>query len=189
VERSLKKESGDKRREQCCLAVSLRAVVTFSLAKGDCHMYRIDELTKRKLDYQKQIAVAVVHSSAIGLGAVLNNYPGEAERTHFIQTYAAPIRFYSDESGYFFIFTFDGLSIVHANQRELEGQNMYNIKDTKGNYLVRKMCDVAQRGGGFVEYYWVKPGSESVEEQRKLGYVEPIPGTNYFIGAGVYMGD
>jgi signal transduction histidine kinase len=24
-------------------------------------------------------------------------------------------------------------------------------------------------------------------EHRKLGYVEPIPGTNYWIGSGVYL--
>jgi signal transduction histidine kinase len=152
-------------------------------------MYRLDERTKRKLDFEKQIAVAVVHSSAIGLGAVMNNYQSEADRTNFLRSFASPVHFYSDESGYFFIFTFDGLNIVHANPKELEGQNLYNQQDSKGNFIVRKMSEVAKRGGGFVEYYWNKPGAESGEQQRKLGYVEPIPGTNYFIGAGVYMVD
>jgi signal transduction histidine kinase len=152
-------------------------------------MYRPDERTQKKLEYEKRIALAVVHASAIGLGAVLKNYQSEADRINFIRTYANPIRFYSDESGYFFIFTLDGLNIVHPNFKELEGQNMFNVQDSKGNYLIRKMSAVAGRGGGFVEYYWVKPGSESGEAQRKLGYVEPIPGTNYFIGAGVFMED
>jgi signal transduction histidine kinase len=149
----------------------------------------MDERTQKKLEYEKRIAVAVVHSSAVGMGAVLKNYQSEADRTNFVRTFASPIRFYSDDSGYFFIFTLDGLNIVLANPRELEGQNMFNVQDSKGNYFVRKMAAVARRGGGFVDYYWIKPGSESKEQQRKLGYVEPIPGTNYFIGAGVYLED
>jgi signal transduction histidine kinase len=152
-------------------------------------MYRMDEATKKKLDYEKRIAIAVVHASAIGIGAVLKNYPIEVDRITFMRTYAEPIRFYNDESGYFFILTYDGMTIVHANQRDLEGQNLYKYQDSKGNYVVRKMSEVAKRGGGVVEYYWVKPGSGSVEEKSKIGYVEPIPGTNYFIGAGVYVGD
>lgn len=152
-------------------------------------MYRLDERTKRKLDFEKQIAVAVVHASAIGLGAVLGSYQNEADRINFIKTYASPIRFYTDENGYFFIFAYDGVNIVHANPKEMEGQNWFNQQDSRGNFIVRKMIDMAKRGGGFVEYYWNKPGSKSEDQQRKLGYVEPIPGTNYFIGAGVYVED
>lgn len=150
-------------------------------------MYRMDERTKRKLDFEKQIAVAVVHASATGLGAVLGDIQSEADRIKFIQKYASPIHFYTDESGYFFVFSLEGINIVHANPKEMEGQNMYNQQDSRGNFIVRKMIDLAKRGGGFVEYYWNKPGDKPEEQQRKLGYVEPIPGTNYFIGAGVYM--
>jgi signal transduction histidine kinase len=152
-------------------------------------MYRLDERKLRQLDYEKRIAFAVVHSSAIGLCAVLSQFKSEIDRVNFIKTYASPIRFYNDESGYFFVFTLDGLNIVHANPKELEGQNMFDVRDSKGDYFIRKMCAVAKRGGGFIEYFWAKPGSESGDPKRKLGYVEPIPGTNYFIGAGVYMED
>jgi len=152
-------------------------------------MYKRDELRQKQLDYEKRIAIAVVHSSAIGLGAVISQFQSEVDRVNFIKTYASPIRFYNDESGYFYIFTLDGWNIVHANPKELEGQNMFDVRDSEGNYFMRKMCAVARRGGGFVAYSWAKPGSESGEPKRKLGYVEPIPGTNYFIGAGVYIED
>jgi len=152
-------------------------------------MYRPDERRERQLDYEKRIAFSVVHSSAIGLGAVLGQFQNEADRVNLIKTYASPIRFYNDESGYFFIFTLDGLNIVHANPKDLEGQNMIDVQDYKGDFFIRKMCAAAKRGGGFVEYYWAKPGSESGNPVRKLGYVEPIPGTNYLIGAGVYTED
>jgi len=44
-----------------------------------------------------------------------------------------------------------------------------------------------KKGGGFVEYYWVKPGIKG--EHKKIGYVEPIPNTEYFIGTGVYLAE
>jgi hypothetical protein len=53
--------------------------------------------------------------------------------------------------------------------------------------LERKVYRPAHVGGGFVEFYWVKPGETG--EHPKLGYVEPIPNTNYFIGSGVYLAE
>jgi signal transduction histidine kinase len=44
---------------------------------------------------------------------------------------------------------------------------------------------MAKSGGGYVEFYWIKPGDTG--EKKKLGYVESIPNTKYFIGTGVYL--
>ena len=138
------------------------------------------------LESEKQVAVAVVHSSAIGLSEVLKNYQSETERTNFIRAYIDKIRFYPDQTGYFFVYNFDCLNIALPNPKDLEGQNLYNYQDSKGNFPIRELSEAAKKGGGFVEYYWIKPGSTSHDEQRKISYVEPIPGTDYFIGAGVY---
>jgi len=77
------------------------------------------------------------------------------------------------------------VNIAHATQKDLQGKNLFDYKDTKGKYVIRELADAAKKGGGMVEYYWIKPGSKG--ELKKLGYVEPIPGTNYFIGTGVYL--
>jgi signal transduction histidine kinase len=131
----------------------------------------------------------VVHCTAVGLGEVLGNYQSETDRTNFIRAYIDQIRFYPDQSGYLFVDNYDCLSIALPNPKELEGQNLYNYQDSKGNYVTRMLAAAAKSGGGFVEYYLVKPGSTSAGEQRKISYAEPIPGTNYFIGAGVYIGN
>ena len=140
-----------------------------------------------KLESDKQIAVAVVHSTATGLAEVLKGYQSEIDRTNFIRTYVDQIRFYPDQSGYLFVDNYDCKSIALPNPKDLEGQDLYNYQDSKGNYVVRLLAATAESGGGFVEYYLVKP--DSTGEQRKISYVEPIPGTNYFIGAGVYIGN
>jgi len=79
----------------------------------------------------------------------------------------------------------DCVNIAHARQKNLPGQNLYDYTDSHGNYVIRDLAAMAQSGGGFVTFFWIKPGETG--EKEKLGYVEPIPNTNYFIGSGVYL--
>jgi signal transduction histidine kinase len=139
------------------------------------------------LDTYKQIIIAVVHASAVGLSEVLKKYPKEAERTDFIRTYVNKIRFYPDQTGYFFVYNFDGVNIALPNPVEWQGKDLHDLKDSHGKYIIREFLAAARKSGGFIEYYWAKPGSTG--EHKKLGYAESIPGTNYLIGTGVYIKD
>lgn len=47
------------------------------------------------------------------------------------------------------------------------------------------LCQMAKApGGGWIEYFWLPPGSET--PVRKLSYVRSARGTPYQVGAGVY---
>ncbi len=142
---------------------------------------------KISIDSYKQILTAVVHASAVGLGELLKNYKTEAERMDFIRTYVNKMRFFPDQTGYFFVYSFDGLNIALPNPNEWQGKNLYDHKDSQGKYVIREFSAGAKKGGVFVEYYWAKPASTG--EHKKLGYAESIPGTNFFIGSGVYIED
>lgn len=133
----------------------------------------------------KEIARTMVHGVAVGLGGALANLKNETKRIELIRSFVAPIRFYSDKSGYFYVYDSKCVNIAHAVQKELQGKNLYNYQDTKGKYVIRALNEAAKKGGGFVSFQWAKPGAK--EESAKLGYVEPIPGTDYFIGTGVYL--
>ena len=137
------------------------------------------------VDCYKEAAQTITHGVAVGLGEVLKTVKGEKERIELIRAFIAPVRFYPDQSGYFYVYNFTCVNIAHATQKDLVGKNLYDYKDGKGKYVIRELSAAAKKGGGFVEYFWVKPGVQG--EVRKLGYVEPIPGTNYFIGTGVYL--
>lgn len=137
------------------------------------------------MEEYKEIARTMVHSVAVGLGGALATVKKEHKRIDLIRSFIAPIRFYPDNSGYFYVYDSKCINIAHATQKDLQGKNLYDHKDTKGKYVVRALSEAAKKGGGFVDFYWVKPGSK--EEFAKLGYVEPIPGTDYFIGTGVYL--
>ena len=69
-------------------------------------------------------------------------------------------------------------------KKELQGKDLKEVKDANGVYLVQALRNQSQKGGGFVEYIWPKPGAGDVP---KLSYAEMIPGTNYWIGTGVYL--
>lgn len=137
------------------------------------------------LEANKKTAIAVVHASAVGLGELLRTIPDSATRIISIRIYIDSIRFYEDNSGYFYVYNFQCTNLAHATQKDLIGKDLHDYQDSRGKYVIRELSAVAKLGGGFVEYYWIKPGE--VGEKLKIGYVEPIPGTNYFIGTGVYI--
>jgi signal transduction histidine kinase len=141
--------------------------------------------TSDNLEWNKQIAVAYVHSYATAIGEAADYMQDDTTLINYIRTAIDPIRFYPDTSGYFYVYDYDCVNIAHARQKDLQGQNLYDYTDTKGKYVIRELSTMAKNGGGYIEFFWIKPGDTG--EKKKLGYVEPIPNTNYFIGSGVYL--
>ncbi|RVU83978.1 HAMP domain-containing protein [Leucothrix sargassi] len=113
---------------------------------------------------------------------------GMEDPEEIYQTYAKltkDARFFPDQSGYFFIYR-DGVNFVHAIKPELEGKDLTELKDAKGVLLIQELDKAAKSGGGYVEYYWDKPGKGN---QPKLSYIQMIPNSVYSIGTGVYIDD
>jgi signal transduction histidine kinase len=162
------------------IAVLFLTLTTINAA--DCFA-KTDENTA--IECNKDIAKNIVHATAAGLGEILKDVKTEEKRIALIRNFISPVRFYPDNSGYFYVYDFNCVNIAHATQKDLQGKNLYDHKDAKGKYVIRELSAAAKKGGGFVDFYWVKPGSKG--EQKKLGYVERIPGTDYFIGTGVYL--
>ena len=158
--------------------------ITFFLLFNSC---KKDESTSTDdiLEWNKKIAIAYVHSYAISIGEAVPYMPDDSTRINYIRHAIDPISFYPDNSGYFYVYDFDCVNIAHARQKNLQGQNLYDYTDSRGKFVIRELSAMAQTGGGYVEFYWIKPGETG--EKKKLGYVEPIPNTDYFIGTGVYL--
>lgn len=143
------------------------------------------KLAESELALRKQSASLAVHIAAAGLGGQCRETADPARRVALIRAFIDPIRFYPDDSGYFYVYDQKCVNIAHATQKDLVGKDLTDYRDGKGKLVIRELLRAAQSGGGFVEYWWVKPGAEG--ERMKIGYVEPIPGTDYFIGTGVYL--
>lgn len=97
-------------------------------------------------------------------------------------------RFRYDNGNYIFALNRQGVLIIDPPEPKLDGKNVYNLRDKKGNYLIRDMIEISKtRGSGFVNYWWVKPNGSGMAP--KVSYVYTIPKLNWIIGSGVYLDD
>ncbi|HTI99204.1 MAG TPA: methyl-accepting chemotaxis protein [Dongiaceae bacterium] len=95
-----------------------------------------------------------------------------------------PVRFFGDNSGYFFTYDTKGVRINVPINKSGNGKNMMDLKDQKGFAFIQALIQTAQSGGGFVRYYFEKEGKGV---QPKLSYATLIPGTDIVIGTGMYI--
>mgnify|MGYP001765743828 CR=1 FL=1 len=172
----LKKLSKNKLSLIIVVMIALTATILSSCSNAE-------NATPTSEECDSMVAVAAVHVAAVGLGELLEGM-NDSQQIETIQEFIDPIRFFDDDTGYFYVYNFDCVNIAHAIDKTLPGQNLSNYQDTRGLYVIRELSAAAQNGSGFVTYYWPHP--ETKQEQKKVGYVETIPGTNYFIGTGYY---
>lgn len=122
------------------------------------------------------------HSMAITLSVAVSDAESEADEKRILREAVADIRYEEDESGYYFIY--EGTTVITVPTNEsLQGEDLANTADQNGVYYVRELAEAAASGGGFVEYVFEKPGEGL---QPKVSYAQMIPGTDYWIGTGVY---
>jgi methyl-accepting chemotaxis protein len=129
----------------------------------------------------------VVHSAAQGLGAVAVNKNG-TYNAMMIRQYVDAVRFLEDRTGYFFVYDYmNNVNVAHAILKDFPGQNKTQYQDSRGMYVIQELSKLAKSktGGGLLIYYWNNPKTK--KEEKKLGYVEVIPGTTLYIGSGIYM--
>lgn len=143
----------------------------------------ISDVAKVMLEDQKDKLKVATHSVALAIGQNIKSFDSEQEKIDAIRLAIDEIRFETDKSGYYFVYQ-DTTNIALPPKKELQGKDLKDLKDKNGVYLVRDLRDKSKAGGGFVEYIWPKPGAGDVP---KLSYAELIPGTDFWIGTGVYL--
>lgn len=97
------------------------------------------------------------------------------------------IVFGESKDGYIFIYKYDGENVVLGPKPELEGKNLYNLKDSNGVLLIEELINKAKKGGGYVEYIWQKPSKKM--DVPKLSYAAPIEKFQWMVGTGFYIDD
>ena len=91
-------------------------------------------------------------------------------------------------NNYFWINDAKPVMIMHPIKPSLDGQNLSGFKDPNGKQLFVEMARVAkEKGAGFVDYYWPKPGQE--KPAPKISYVKMQPDWNWIVGSGIYIDD
>jgi len=93
-----------------------------------------------------------------------------------------------DGANYLWINDLGPKMIMHPIKPELNGTDLSENKDPNGKALFVEMAKVFKdKGKGFVDYAWAKPGSTRPEPN--LSYVELYQPWGWVIGTGIYIDD
>ena len=133
-------------------------------------------------DQKEKIQVAS-HTIALAVGHVIESIDDESAKIETIRKALHDIRFEKDNSGYFFVYQ-NTTNIAFPVNPDKQGSDLGELKDKNGVYVIRELWKTASAGGGFVNYIWPKPGAG---DTPKLSYAMMIPGTDYWLGTGVYI--
>lgn len=96
---------------------------------------------------------------------------------------------WDDGRGYYFAEDMEGTELINRNNPELEGTNIWDLQDSKGNFLMQDIIRVAKESGeGFTSYYWNKPDNPEVLVP-KISYVKYFKPFDWVIGNGKYLDD
>ncbi|MDO6827186.1 cache domain-containing protein [Poseidonibacter sp. 1_MG-2023] len=102
-------------------------------------------------------------------------------------------RFYDNASGYYFIYSNNGTSILHPHLPHLEGTNFSTFKDESTKLALKKLLlFLEKKNAGYVSWKWYKPNKNTEkksEVKEKIGYLKKFAPLNIFIGSAKYKDD
>ena len=84
---------------------------------------------------------------------------------------------------YIFALNYDGILLAHGNKPKLVGMNILTVKDSGGDFHIKKLLKASIEGGQWVEYNWYNPITKKVG--KKLSFVIKFD-KNSMVGAGIY---
>jgi methyl-accepting chemotaxis protein len=92
------------------------------------------------------------------------------------------------DNDYFWINDITSSIVMHGAKPELNGKDMSGFEDPSGKKIFREFAEIAkQKGEGFVEYLWPKPGHE--EPVAKISFVKLFDKWGWVLGSGIYIDD
>ena len=169
----------------------LASVLVFLVLCGSMFLFEIrdvehiglSEIEEGMFLGQKEKVEVATRAAAETIGVQLHDIEGDDAKIAFIRKSIDGFRFEKDKSGYFFVYK-GTINVALPTKKSLHGKDLSGAKDKNGVYFVRELAKQAHNGGGFVEYIFDKPGKGL---QPKIAYATMIPGTDMWIGTGVYI--
>lgn len=111
--------------------------------------------------------------------------PNDAEAKKKVREILANLSYGPD--GYFFVYDYKGTNIIHPRQGFRVGKNWFDLKDSKGNFVIRDLIGAARKGGGYTSYVWEKPSTGKF--RKKIGYAIGLDKWQWMLGTGMYIDD
>ncbi|UTJ07446.1 methyl-accepting chemotaxis protein [Arcobacter roscoffensis] len=118
-----------------------------------------------------------------------NQYKGKVsddELKELVRTAVKSTRY--GKTGYFWMNDLDANIVMHPIKPQLDGKDLSQFKDKGGKRIFFEFAKVAkQKGEGFVDYVWPKPGFEA--PQDKVSFVKLFKPFGWVVGTGEYVDD
>ncbi len=112
-----------------------------------------------------------------------------AEIKKMIKDALSPIRF-NHGRGYYFIASLAGECILYPIRPQLEGSNIINLQDSRGQYSIKKEIALMKlQDEGYIVGYWPKPNQGFQKDYKKVTFIKKFAPYNWHIGTGVYIDD
>lgn len=131
----------------------------------------------------------VDEAHAIATSIFKNNYDKltVSQIKDLVKDALRPIRFF-DGRGYYFAVSMDGIEELYPVKPEYEGQSVLDLKDFKGNYIIRDEMDIVRKSGeGFIKHFWPKPKDNQAQPHLKISYIKYFEPLDWYIGSGEYL--
>ncbi|MCB2145601.1 MAG: methyl-accepting chemotaxis protein [Deltaproteobacteria bacterium] len=166
------------------ILVLFATMVTFSVRSSNgIKDLGIEKTGQVMLEDQKARIQLATHSAALMAEAATSGVNDHEQVKTIIRDLVDKIIYEKDRSGYFFVYE-GTVAVAFPVKKESVGKDLGGVTDKNGKKVIQELRDAANAGGGFVQYSWPKPGAG---DQPKLSYAEMIPGTQMWIGTGVYL--
>ncbi len=144
----------------------------------------LDSISETYISGEKNKIKTATDSLATTLAAAIQGIP-EAERIPTLRNLTKDIRFENDNSGYYFIYQ-NTVAISVPVKTENEGKDLGKTADQNGVLFVAELDKAARSGGNFVIWHFPKKAGDT-KAYPKLGYARLIPGTDFWVGTGIYI--
>ncbi len=95
---------------------------------------------------------------------------------------------FGTDKGYIFMDRFDGTVMLYPVRSELEGENVIDLKDDYGNFVIRDEINIARNyNSGYAEGHWIKPNQVNGESGTlKVSYIRRFENSDFYLGTGIY---
>lgn len=158
-------------------------LIALKIFSGSVSKLSGSQVSEVMLNEEKQKIEVATNTIALALADLFPEGASDSVKVEMIRTAVDKIRFEEDKSGYYFVYR-KTINVALPPNKALQGQDLGHLKDKNDVYFVKEMHEIAENGGGFVQYIWPKPNAG---DQPKLSYALMIPGTDFWIGTGVYL--
>ncbi len=151
------------------------------------HIKTSEKILKQESEEEVKSMVNIAFGLIDSIYKNSKNLPKKEIKTRVIK-YLRDVRFFNNNSGYFFIYDMNGTCLLLPPMPDLENTNLLNIKDAKGNFTIKEHLKIIEKSKeGFYEWYWYKLGSK--EMKKKIGFVKAYENLGIYVGTARYEED